>query len=109
MMDLDAWHRGRVVLLGDAAHAAPPHMGEAGSLAVEDAQVLAETLRVETSIEAALVAYEKRRRPRVSWVRDQSLTVNQTWTLPPDARDAALRAAGDQMLRDRYTPLRAEP
>jgi hypothetical protein len=40
-MELDRWHHGRVVLAGDAAHAAPPHMGEGGALAMEDAIVLA--------------------------------------------------------------------
>jgi hypothetical protein len=30
------WYRGRVVLIGDAAHAGPPHMGEGGCMAMED-------------------------------------------------------------------------
>ena len=41
---LDRWHEGRVVLIGDAAHATHPHMGQGGSLAVEDALVLADEL-----------------------------------------------------------------
>ena len=44
-VDLDRWHAGRVVLIGDAAHASPPHMGEGGAMAIEDAIVLAELLR----------------------------------------------------------------
>jgi FAD-dependent urate hydroxylase len=43
-VDLGRWQQGRVVLIGDAAHAAPPHMGEGGSMAMEDAVVLAEEL-----------------------------------------------------------------
>ena len=36
------WHRGRVVLIGDAAHATSPHVGQGGAMAMEDAIVLAE-------------------------------------------------------------------
>ena len=43
-ISLDRWHAGRVVIIGDAAHAAPPHMGEGGSLAAEDALVLAQEI-----------------------------------------------------------------
>ena len=32
-IDLDCWHAGRVLLIGDAAHASPPHMGEGGAMA----------------------------------------------------------------------------
>jgi 2-polyprenyl-6-methoxyphenol hydroxylase-like FAD-dependent oxidoreductase len=104
-VDLDSWHSGRVVLVGDAAHAAPPHMGEGGSLAIEDALVLAEVLRDGDSVEQALDAYATRRRPRVGWVQQQSRAAARAWILPPDIRNAALRDRGDQMLQDRYRPL----
>lgn len=71
-ISLDRWHAGRVVIIGDAAHAAPPHMGEGGSLAAEDALVLAQELRGTDTIQTALHAYEARRRPRVEWVQQQS-------------------------------------
>ena len=45
-VELDEWYRGRVVLIGDAAHAGPPHMGEGGCMAMEDALVLADCLRL---------------------------------------------------------------
>jgi FAD-dependent urate hydroxylase len=41
-VELGEWYRGRVVLIGDAAHAGPPHMAEGGCMAMEDALVLAE-------------------------------------------------------------------
>jgi 2-polyprenyl-6-methoxyphenol hydroxylase-like FAD-dependent oxidoreductase len=104
-VDLDSWHAGRVVLIGDAAHAAPPHMGEGGSMAIEDALVLAEVLRDAGTVEAALHAFERRRRPRVGWVQAQSRAAAKAWVLPPDARNAVLRERGDQMLQDRYRPL----
>jgi hypothetical protein len=43
-VELDEWYCGRVVLIGDAAHAGPPHMGEGGCMAMEDALVLADCL-----------------------------------------------------------------
>jgi 2-polyprenyl-6-methoxyphenol hydroxylase-like FAD-dependent oxidoreductase len=104
-VDLDSWHAGRAVLIGDAAHAAPPHMGEGGSMAIEDALVLAEVLRDTRTVEDALDAYEARRRPRVGWVQEQSRAAAKAWILPPEARNAVLRERGDQMLQDRYRPL----
>ena len=38
----DPWYKGRVVLIGDAAHSATPHLGQGAGMAVEDAVVLAE-------------------------------------------------------------------
>ena len=104
-VDLGSWHAGRVVLIGDAAHAAPPHMGEGGSLAIEDVMVLAEVLRDGDTVEHALDVYIARRRPRVGWVQEQSRAAARAWVLPPDMRDAGLRDRGDQMLQDRYRPL----
>jgi 2-polyprenyl-6-methoxyphenol hydroxylase-like FAD-dependent oxidoreductase len=108
-VDVDRWESGRVLLVGDAAHAAPPHMGEGGSLAVEDAVVLAEELAGADTVEAALAAYRRRRRPRVDWVQEQSRAAARAWVLPASTRDAVLRERGDQMLRDRYRPLVEPP
>jgi len=68
-LEIDAWHRGPVVLIGDAAHACSPSMAQGGSLALEDAVVLAEELARQADRETALSAYVARRRPRVDWVR----------------------------------------
>jgi FAD-dependent urate hydroxylase len=101
-VDLDRWHEGRVVLIGDAA---PPHMGEGGSMAMEDAVVLAESLRSAATIADALERYVERRRPRAGWVQEQSRIASKAWTLPQAVRNGALRERGDQMLQDRYRPL----
>jgi FAD-dependent urate hydroxylase len=108
-LELDNWRDGRVILIGDAAHATPPSMGEGGAMAMEDAVVLAELLASAGTVEDALEAYETRRRPRSDWVQQQSRIAAQAWVLPPAQRDAALRERGDQMLRDRYRPLIAAP
>ena len=44
------WHRGRVVLIGDAAHATPPHLASGAGIAIEDAIVLAQCLRDEPTV-----------------------------------------------------------
>jgi 2-polyprenyl-6-methoxyphenol hydroxylase-like FAD-dependent oxidoreductase len=59
------WHRGRLVIIGDAAHAPSPSSGQGASLALEDAVVLATCLRDAGSLEEALTAYEGLRRDRV--------------------------------------------
>ena len=63
------WVSGRVVLLGDAAHAMLPGTGQGVGMAMEDAAVLAEELAAASgdpaTIDAALARYESRRRPRV--------------------------------------------
>lgn len=67
-----AWARGRVALLGDAAHALTPNMGQGAGMAMEDAAVLAEALskaaRSEKAVPDALTSYETRRRERVETI-----------------------------------------
>ncbi|QCR23365.1 FAD-dependent monooxygenase [Pontibacter sp. SGAir0037] len=59
---------GRIVLLGDAAHATTPNMGQGACQAIEDAVVLGQCLEQERDITAALARYEKRRITRASKV-----------------------------------------
>jgi 2-polyprenyl-6-methoxyphenol hydroxylase-like FAD-dependent oxidoreductase len=65
---LPAWSRGRVALIGDAAHAMGPHAGQGASMAIEDALVLAGCLAQAWEIPAALARFEALRRPRVAEV-----------------------------------------
>lgn len=58
------WHRGRVVLLGDAAHAFLPHLGQGAAQAIEDGVVLAECLAEADDPEAAFDRYTDRRYER---------------------------------------------
>jgi 2-polyprenyl-6-methoxyphenol hydroxylase-like FAD-dependent oxidoreductase len=65
---LDTWSRGRVVLLGDAAHATTPGIGQGAAQAIEDAVVLGRALAAPGELTLALEAYEARRRPRTALV-----------------------------------------
>lgn len=55
---------GRIALLGDAAHAMTPNLGQGACQALEDAVTLAASLATEPSVEAALACYDAERRPR---------------------------------------------
>jgi 2-polyprenyl-6-methoxyphenol hydroxylase-like FAD-dependent oxidoreductase len=66
---------GRVLLLGDAAHATTPNMGQGAGQAVEDAAMLARCLREQPEVEAAFRLFDQRRRPRTTRI------VNQSWQL----------------------------
>lgn len=69
---LPRWHHGRAVLVGDAAHAMPPHAGQGASMALEDALVLAGCLRQQPDAGAAFAAFEARRRARVERIAQQA-------------------------------------
>lgn len=69
------WHKGRVVLLGDAVHATTPHLGQGAGMAIEDAIVLAEELPRADTPEAAFDAYRARRYDRCRYIVEQSLAI----------------------------------
>jgi len=69
------WHRGRIVLLGDAVHTSTPHLGQGAGLAIEDALVLAEELARLPDLEAALTAYRARRIARCEYIVGASLAI----------------------------------
>ncbi len=61
-----------ILLLGDAAHATTPNMGQGACQAIEDAVVLADELRKDFNFNAAAQRFEKRRIPRTRWITKQS-------------------------------------
>jgi len=69
---LRSWHQDRVCLIGDAAHAIGPHVGQGASLALEDAFLLAKALRDVPEVPAAFAAFERIRRGRVEPIVKQS-------------------------------------
>jgi 2-polyprenyl-6-methoxyphenol hydroxylase-like FAD-dependent oxidoreductase len=75
MMVHGPWHKGRVVLLGDAVHATTPHLGQGAGMAIEDAIVLAEELSAHDAPEAAFEAYRARRYERCRYIVKASLAI----------------------------------
>ncbi len=84
------WHRGRVILIGDAAHATPPHLASGAGIAIEDAIVLARCLRDQDSVSSAFELFMRQRYERCRMVIENSRTLSR-WDLEPDA--PAMRAA----------------
>jgi 2-polyprenyl-6-methoxyphenol hydroxylase-like FAD-dependent oxidoreductase len=65
LVDLPCWVLGRIALLGDAAHAMTPNLGQGGCMAIEDALALARELGTGERVEDALDRYWRSRRRRV--------------------------------------------
>ncbi|MFC5834606.1 FAD-dependent monooxygenase [Nonomuraea insulae] len=80
------WHRDRMIIIGDAAHATAPSIGQGAAMAVEDAVVLAKCLRDSPGVEAAYAAYERLRRRRVERVVEQGNRTGGWKALNPLAR-----------------------
>ena len=89
------WHRGPMVIVGDAAHAPSPTSGQGASMAAEDGVVLAQCLRDLPTVPEALAAYEHRRRARVERIVAQG------------ARTSSAKTPGrvGRVLRDLALPL----
>lgn len=69
----EPWYRGRVLLIGDAAHAATPHLGQGAGMAIEDALVLGEELTAGGSIEQQLERFMARRYERCKYIAESSI------------------------------------
>src|SRR5882757_9370671 len=71
------WHRGHVVLIGDAAHATTPHLASGAGMAIEDGIVLAEELGTQPTLEQALQNFMTRRFERCRLVVESSVRLGQ--------------------------------
>ncbi|PSK98425.1 2-polyprenyl-6-methoxyphenol hydroxylase-like FAD-dependent oxidoreductase [Murinocardiopsis flavida] len=69
---LPTYVKGRVALLGDAAHPMYPDLGQGAGQAIEDAVVLGAALAGTADIDAALLRYDRERRPRSQWVAKEA-------------------------------------
>jgi len=88
------WHRGPLLVIGDAAHAPAPSSGQGASIAMEDGVVLAQVLRDAQDVSTAFATYESLRRARVEKVVAAGARSSSSKTPGPLARplrDAALR------------------
>jgi 2-polyprenyl-6-methoxyphenol hydroxylase-like FAD-dependent oxidoreductase len=85
MPRVPVWSRGRMVLVGDSAHAPSSSSGQGASLAIESAVVLARCLR-DLPCDQALAAYETLRRPRVERVIKETTRKNSNKTAGPAGR-----------------------
>lgn len=72
----EPWHRGRVALVGDSAHAMTPHLGSGGVMAIEDSLVIAEEIATHSQVSDAFTAFYHRRLDRVRYIYDTSLLLS---------------------------------
>ncbi|HEX6968479.1 MAG TPA: NAD(P)/FAD-dependent oxidoreductase [Micromonosporaceae bacterium] len=91
---LPVWHRRRMIVIGDAAHAPSPSSGQGASLSIEDAVVLAKCLRDSPDPQTAFARFEAARRPRVERIIKWAARINHGKAAGPLAR----------MLRDAVLP-----
>lgn len=111
---IDEWTRGRVVLIGDAAHAMLPTAGMGASMAMESAAVLAEELcRTDSRfLTPCLQQYASRRRARVDRIQSQSRRLARVMfagkSLMARLRDHAIRVMVDEPLLDAVDHVMAE-
>jgi len=86
------WHRGRAILIGDAAHATTPHLASGAGLAVEDALVLADLLAADLPLDDALERFAARRFDRCRMVVENSVRLGQLeMSRAPGEEQAALQ------------------
>jgi 2-polyprenyl-6-methoxyphenol hydroxylase-like FAD-dependent oxidoreductase len=94
MPTVPTWSKGRIVLIGDSAHAASSSSGQGASMAIESAVQLARCLRDMPNVPQAFAAYERLRRERVERI------------IATGARNASEKMAGpvSRVLRDLIMP-----
>lgn len=73
----EPWFKGRVILIGDAAHATTPHLGQGAGMAIEDAIVLSEELRGDDPIETKLGRFMQRRFERCKYIAEKSILAGE--------------------------------
>lgn len=104
------WHQGRVLLIGDAAHASTPFMGQGGAMAIEDAVVLGKMLSTSASnVPDLLHRFGELRYPMCKFVQDASRRVGEAGAVEdPDTctlRNASMRDNAQTQVNEFYAKL----
>ena len=86
LVRLHAWHKGRVVVLGDAANAQPPFLGQGGGCAMMAALSLAYELDARDDIDEAIAVWEAREKPFIERVQMTAYFYGQMAFTPPLVR-----------------------
>jgi 2-polyprenyl-6-methoxyphenol hydroxylase-like FAD-dependent oxidoreductase len=71
------WYKGNIILIGDAAHATTPNLGQGACQAIEDAYFLAECLSRYPSVSKAFSAFQNKRKPKADFVTKTSFQMGQ--------------------------------
>lgn len=106
---IPTWHRGRLVLIGDAAHSTGPVWAQGAAMAMEDALVLADVLARQKNWSTVGETFERLRRPRVDHVQATTDKMSRLARLPTWLRDAGAPLLGPRAYREAYERLRFDP
>jgi 2-polyprenyl-6-methoxyphenol hydroxylase-like FAD-dependent oxidoreductase len=104
----EPWGSGRVLLIGDAAHATSPNMASGAAMAFEDALVLSKLIASERDVTQVMDEYTTQRITRIRWVHEQTNRRDQIRNLPPVIRNFMTRYLANSVYRANYSPLIAE-
>ena len=96
LIKLKRWSAGRVAIIGDAAHALPPNIGQGGGCAMMNALSLGVYLDRENNIPSALASWEQSERPITEHTQRISYFLGLPTTWPPALRGAALGSQADR-------------
>jgi 2-polyprenyl-6-methoxyphenol hydroxylase-like FAD-dependent oxidoreductase len=100
------WSAGRLVLIGDAAHATGPVWAQGAAMALEDCLVLADLLAARSDWSSVGAEFERLRRPRVGHVQAATDKMSRLAGLPDRLRDLVAPVLGPRAYREAYGPLR---
>lgn len=103
----EPWGKGRIMLIGDAAHASAPHLAQGATMAIEDAVLLGELLGRDAPLDALTAEFMARRFNRAKYIFEVSAQIGgwevEKWNgiVNPDAKPAQLiQAAATEMIKD---------
>lgn len=91
ILKLKSWAKGKVAVIGDAAHAQPPNLGQGGGSALMNALSLAEIVSRASTVADGLAEWERRERPLIEFSQNVAYRFGQLCNLPDSVRSPIMK------------------